>query len=194
MPMSRLPLTLAAAAALCFSAGCSKKGMHKEESQQPMPASAQSTATPSKVDQRCPMSVPGTQLQTQDTSDGVALMFTTSDTSQVSDLQTRARRMLDEQSKRTSAAETPLDLAQEQDLGDASTEEQSGRDDSGTGGGGVNGGMAGAPTVPSKAVATDTPQGITITYSAMDEMQKRQLIDEVHETARQMQGGHCPGM
>ncbi|MFP2897392.1 hypothetical protein [Corallococcus sp. 4LFB] len=192
MPMSRLPLTLAAAAALCFSAGCSKKGMHKEESQQSMPASAQSTAAPSKVDQRCPMSVPGTQLQTQDTPDGVALMFTTSDTSQVSDLQTRARRMLDAQSKRTSA-ETPLDLAQEEDLGDTSLEEQGGLDESGTGGGG-NRDMAGAPTVPSRAIATDTPQGITITYSALDEMQKRQLIDEVHETARQMKGGHCPGM
>ncbi|RKG74553.1 hypothetical protein D7W79_22540 [Corallococcus exercitus] len=169
--------------------------MHKEESKQPMPASAQSTAMPSTADQRCPMSVPGTQVQTQDTSDGVALMFTTSDTAQVSDLQTRARRMLDEQSKRTSAVETPLDLAQEQDLGDASTEEQSGRDESGTGGGGGNRSMmAGAPTVPAKAVATDTPEGITITYSAQDEMQKRQLIDEVHETARQMKGGHCPGM
>ncbi|NOK16190.1 hypothetical protein [Corallococcus carmarthensis] len=190
--MSRLTLTLAAATALCFSAGCSKKGMHKEESKQPMPSSAQSTAMSSGVDQRCPMSVPGAQVQTQDTSDGVSLMFTTSDPSQVSDLQTRARRMLDAQSKATSS-ETAMDMAQQEDLGDSSTEEQSGLDESGTGGGG-NKGMAGAPTVPSKAVATDTPEGITITYSAMDEMQKRQLIDEVHETARQLKGGHCPGM
>ena len=192
MPMSRLSLTLAAAAALCFSAGCSKKGMHKEESTQPMSAAAPSTAMPSARDQRCPMSVPGTQVHTQDTSDGVALMFTTSDPSQVSDLQTRARRMLDEQSKRTNA-ESATDLANEEDLGDSSTELQSGRDDSGTGGGGSKG-MAGAPTVPSTAVAQDMPNGVTITYSAQDEMQKRQLIDEVHETARQLQGGHCPGM
>ncbi|WP_375754284.1 hypothetical protein [Corallococcus exercitus] len=190
--MSRLSLTLAAAAALCFSAGCSKKGMHKEESKQPMPGSAQSTAMPASTDQRCPMSVPGTQVQTQDTSDGVALMFTTSDPSQVADLQTRARRMLDEQSMRTSA-ETPMDLAQEEDLGDTSLEMQDGLDESGTGGGGDQG-MAGAPTVPAKAVATDTPEGVTITYSAQNHMQKRQLIDEVHETARQLKGGHCPGM
>ncbi|WP_147468353.1 hypothetical protein [Corallococcus interemptor] len=185
--MSRLPLTLAAAAALCFSAGCSKKEMHKQESKQPLPASAQSSA-----DQRCPMSVPGTQVQTQDTSDGVALMFTTSDPSQVSDLQTRARRMLDEQSK-SANAQTPLDLAQEEDLGDSPTEIQSGRDEVGTGGGGEQG-IAGAPMVPARVVATDTPNGITLTYSAQDTMQKRQLIDEVHETARQLKGGHCPGM
>ncbi|NNC19855.1 hypothetical protein HJC22_29475 [Corallococcus exiguus] len=189
MPMSRLPLMLAATTALCFSAGCSKKGMHKEESKEPMSATAMS----STGDQRCPMSVPGAQVQTQDTSDGVALMFTTSDPSQVSDLQMRARRMLNEQSKRTASAETPLDLAQEEDLGDSATEMQDGRDDSGTGGGGDQG-MAGAPSVPSKAVATDTPEGITITYSAQDHMQQRQLIDEVHETARQLKGGNCPGM
>ena len=188
MPMSRLPLTLGGAAALCFSAGCSKKEMHKKDSKQPLPASAQSSA-----DQRCPMSVPGTQVQTQDTSDGVALMFTTSDPSQVPDLQTRARRMLTEQSK-TTRAETPLDLAQEEDLGDSSTEIQSGRDESGTGGGGDEQGIAGAPMVPARVVATDTPNGITLTYSAQDTMQKRQLIDEVHETARQLKGGHCPGM
>ncbi|RKI72328.1 hypothetical protein D7X55_07645 [Corallococcus sp. AB049A] len=187
MPMSRLPLTLAAAAALCFSAGCSKKEMHKQESKQPLPASAQSSA-----DQRCPMSVPGTQVQTQDTSDGVALMFTTSDPTQVTDLQARARRMLTEQSKRTGAA-TPLDLAQEEDLGDSPTEIQDGLDESGTGGGGDQG-IAGAPMVPARVVATDTPNGITLTYSAQDTMQKRQLIDEVHETARQLKGGHCPGM
>ncbi|MBN8233415.1 hypothetical protein JYK02_38445 [Corallococcus macrosporus] len=192
MPMFRLPLTLAAAAALCFSAGCSKKGMHKEESKHPLPGSAQSAAMPASTDQRCPMSVPGTQVQTQDTSDGVALMFTTSDPAQVADLQTRARRMLDEQGRRTSS-ETAMDLAQEEDLGDTSMEVQDGSDESGTGGGGGQG-SAGAPTVPSKAIATDTPQGITITYSAQDQMQKRQLIDEVHETARQMKGGHCPGM
>ncbi|MGE6758221.1 hypothetical protein ACQKGO_09435 [Corallococcus interemptor] len=185
--MSRLPLTLAAAAALCFSAGCSKKEMHKKESKQPLPASARSSADP-----RCPMFVPGTQVQTQDTSDGVALMFTTSDLSQVTDLQARARRMLNEQSKATSA-QTPLDLAQEEDLGDSPTEIQSGRDESGTGGGGEQG-MAGVPMVPAKVVATDTPNGITLTYSAQDPMQKRQLIDEVHETARQLKGGHCPGM
>ncbi|MBN9682737.1 MULTISPECIES: hypothetical protein [unclassified Corallococcus] len=189
MPMSRLPLMLAATAALCFSAGCSKKGMHKEDSKGPMSATEMS----STGDQRCPMSVPGAQVHTQDTSDGVALVFTTSDPSQVSDLQTRARRLLDEQSKRTNSAETPLDLAQEEDLGDTPTEIQSGRDESGTGGAG-NQGMAGAPSVLSTVVATDTPEGITVTYSAQDHMQKRQLIDEVHETARQMQGGHCPGM
>ncbi|NOJ95177.1 hypothetical protein D7W82_15250 [Corallococcus sp. CA049B] len=188
MPMSRLPLMLAATAALCFSAGCSKKGMHKEESKQPMSATEMS----STGDQRCPMSVPGAQVHTQDTSNGVALMFTTSDPSQVADLQTRARRLLNEQAKRTNA-ERPMDLAQAEDLGDSPTEIQSGRDESGTGGGG-NQGMAGAPTVLSTVVAQDTPEGITITYSAQDPMQKRQLIDEVHETARQMQGGHCPGL
>ncbi|RKH71143.1 hypothetical protein D7W81_08090 [Corallococcus aberystwythensis] len=163
--------------------------MHKEESKQPM---SSSTAMSASADQRCPMSVPGTQVQTQDTSDGVSLMFTTSDPSQVADLQTRARRMLNEQSQRTNA-QTPMDLAQEEDLGDSPTEIQDGLDDSGTGGGGTQG-MAGAPSVLSKAVATDTPEGITITYSAQNEMQKRQLIDEVHETARQLKGGHCPGM
>ncbi|AFE07068.1 hypothetical protein COCOR_06696 [Corallococcus coralloides DSM 2259] len=188
MPMSRLPLMLAATAALCFSAGCSKKGMNKAESKEPMSATAMS----STGDQRCPMSVPGAQVQTQDTSDGVALMFTTTDPSQVSDLQARARRLLKEQSQGASE-ETPMGMARAEDLGDSSTEIQDGLDESATGGGGAQG-MAGAPTVPAKAVATDTPQGITITYSAQDQMQKRQLIDEVHETARQLKGGLCPGM
>ncbi|MBZ4330340.1 hypothetical protein NR800_21570 [Corallococcus interemptor] len=192
MPTSRLPLTLAAAAALCFSAGCSKKGMHKEESQQPLPASAQSAATPATTDPRCPMSVPGTQVHTKDTPNGVSMMFTTSDPSQVGDLQMRARRLLDEQSKRTNS-EPVMNRAQAEDLGDSSTEIQSGLDESGTGGGG-NRDMAGAPTVPAAAVGEDTPDGITITYTAQDPRQTRRLIDEIHETARQMQGGHCPGM
>lgn len=187
MSMSRFSLALAASAALCFSAGCSKQEMHKSESPQATPTPAQAS-----VDQRCPMAVPGAQVRTEDTSDGVALIFTTSDPSQVADLQLRSRRMLDEQAQRT-RSQTPMDLAQEEDLGDSALEEQAGRDESGTGGGGPQD-TAGAPTVPSRAVAQDTQDGITVTYSALDEMQKRQLIDEVQETARQMKGGHCPGM
>ncbi|RKH14406.1 hypothetical protein D7V97_03005 [Corallococcus sp. CA053C] len=185
--MSRLSLALTASATLCFSAGCSKQEMHKSTSHQASSPSAQSS-----VDQRCPMAVPGAQVRTEDTSDGVALIFTTSDPTQVADLQLRSRRMLDEQARRTQG-QTPMDLAQEEDLGDSATEEQAGRDESGTGGGGALD-TAGAPTVPSRAVAQDTQDGITVTYSAMDTMQKRQLIDEVHETARQLKGGHCPGM
>lgn len=192
MPTSRLPLTLAAAAALCFSVGCSKKGMHKEESTQPIPASARSSATPAQENQRCPMSVPGARVQTQDTADGVALMFTTSEPSQVPDLQTRARWLMEEQARRTNAA-YPMNMARAQDLGNGPMEVQSGLNESGTGGGG-NRAMAGAPSVPSKAEAQDTPNGLTITYSAQDEMQKGQLINEVNETARQLQGGNCPGM
>ena len=189
MPMPRLSLVLTASAALCLSAGCSKQEMHKSESRQAIPPPAQR----SSVDQRCPMSVPGAQVRTEDTSDGVALIFTTSDPSQVADLQLRSRRMLDEQARRTQG-QTPMDLAQEEDLGDGAMEEQSGRDESGTGGGGGALDTAGAPTVPSRAVAQETEDGITVTYSAMDTMQKRQLVDEVHETARQLKGGHCPGM
>jgi hypothetical protein len=187
MPTSRLTLTLAAVAALCFTAGCSKKGMHKESSTKPLPATAMSSG-----DSRCPMSIPGTQVQTQDTSGGVALMFTTSDPSRVSDLQASTRHMVDAQSK-ASQSESATDLANAEDLGISDTEEMDGRDDTGTGGGG-NLGTAGAPTVPSKAVATDTPDGITVTYIAQNEMQKRELIDQVQETARQLKRGHCPGM
>lgn len=190
MPMSRLSLTLAASVALCFTAGCSKKGMTKSDSGQSTPPSTQSTAMAPQGNPRCPMSVPGTQVRTQTTSDGVALMFSTTDPSQVSDLQARTRRMLDAQSK---SSETPMDLAKEEDLGDSAVEEQAGRDESGTGGAGYKG-KAGAPTVPSKAVAQDTPEGITIIYSAEDEMQKRQLVDEVNATAHKMKSGHCPGM
>ena len=157
-----------------------------------MSASAPSTATPSSMDKRCPMSVPGAQVHAQDTADGVVLNFTTSDPSQVPDLQTRARRMLKEQANRSNA-ESATDMANARDLGDTSTEIQAGRDDAGTGGAG-NKGTAGAPTVPAKAVAQDTPNGITITYSAQNQMQKRHLFDEVHETARKLQGGYCPGL
>ncbi|TSC25195.1 hypothetical protein [Corallococcus sp. Z5C101001] len=190
--MSRLSLTLAASVALCFTAGCSKKGMYKSDSGQSAPPSGQSTAMTSQGNPRCPMSVPGTQVSTQTTSDGVALIFSTTDPSQVSDLQSRTRRMLDAQSKSTNA-ETPMDLAKEEDLGDSAVEEQAGRDESGTGGAGYKA-KAGAPTVPSKAEAQDTPEGITIIYSAQDQMQKRQLVDEVNATAHQMKNGHCPGM
>ncbi|RKH18759.1 hypothetical protein D7Y13_05855 [Corallococcus praedator] len=181
--MSRLSLALAASAALCFSAGCSKQGMHKSESKQ---------ATSSSKDPNCPMSVPGAQVSTQETSDGVALIFTTSDPSQVTDLQMRGRKMMVAQAQHAQS-ETPMDMAQAEDLGVSSTEEMDGVDDTGTGGGGSKG-SAGAPTVPSRAMVQDTANGLTVTYSADDGMQKRELIDQVNETARQMKGGHCPGM
>lgn len=188
MPMSRLSLTLAAATALCFSAGCSKKEMHKQQSTQPMSASTM----PTTMDPRCPMSVPGTQVQAQDTDEGVVLSFTTSDPTKVPDLQMRARRMLKEQVNR-SEAESATDMANARDLGDQSTEIQAGRNNAGTGGAG-NKGTAGAPTVASTAVAQDTPNGITITYTAQDEMQRRHLFDEVHNTANKLKKGYCPGL
>ncbi|RYZ43082.1 MAG: hypothetical protein EOO71_04950 [Myxococcaceae bacterium] len=185
--MSRLSLALAASTALCFTAGCSKQGMHKSESKKAIPSSA----TASK-DQSCPMSVPGTQVRTQETSDGVALIFTTSDPSQVTDLQMRGRKMMVEQAQHSSS-QTPMDLAQAEDLGVSSTEEMDGADDTGTGGGGSKG-SAGSPTVPSRAMVQDTANGLTVTYSADDKMQKRELIDQVNATAHQLEKGHCPGM
>ncbi|MCY1035262.1 hypothetical protein OV207_27695 [Corallococcus sp. BB11-1] len=183
--MSRLSLALAASAALCFTAGCSKQGMHKSESTKATSASA-------SADPNCPMSVPGAQVRSQETSDGVALIFTTSDPSQVTDLQMRGRKMMDAQAQ-YARSQTPMDMAQAEDLGISPTEEQDGADDTGTGGGGSKG-SAGAPTVPSRAVVQDTANGLTVTYSADDAMQKRQLIDQVNETARQLEKGSCPGM
>ncbi|RKG75250.1 hypothetical protein [Corallococcus terminator] len=181
--MSRLSLALAASAALCFTAGCSKQGMHKSES---------TKATSASKDPSCPMAVPGAQVRSQETSDGVALIFTTSDPSQVTDLQMRGRKMMVEQAQ-YARSQTPMDLAQAEDLGVSATEEQDGMDDTGTGGGGSKG-SAGAPTVPSRAMVQDTANGLTVTYSADNGMQKRELIDQVNATAHQLEKGHCPGM
>ncbi|MCY1043670.1 hypothetical protein OV208_20290 [Corallococcus sp. bb12-1] len=186
--MSRLSLALAASAALCFTAGCSKQGMHKSESTKATSASAQSASK----DSSCPMAVPGAQVRSQETSDGVALIFTTSDPSQVTDLQMRGRKMMATQAQ-YARSQTPMDLAQAEDLGVSATEEQDGMDDTGTGGGGSKG-SAGAPTVPSRAMVQDTANGLTVTYSADDKMQKRELIDQVNSTAHQLEKGHCPGM
>ncbi|NTX33563.1 hypothetical protein HUA74_01525 [Myxococcus sp. CA051A] len=221
MHLSRLPSILAVSAALCFSVGCSKRGSQSEgaepqASTQPPPAQPPPPATAEAVppdmgpqppppgdehhgkhhkgvsEPNCPMSVSGAMARAQDVPEGVALIISTPEPTQVAELQQRSRAMLHEQAESTQRAqqETPMQEAQREDLGDSPLEEQDGLDDTGMGGSG----MAGAPTMPSSASVQDTPDGVIIVYTAMDPSKQKQLSSEVHKTADQMKPGKCPGM
>ncbi|WP_163865236.1 hypothetical protein [Myxococcus eversor] len=221
MHLSRLPSILAVSAALCFSIGCSKRGSQSQgaepqASTQPPPEAPPPPATAAAVPPdmgpqppppdgkhhdkhhksasaaNCPMSVSGAVARAQDVPEGVALIISTPEPTQVAELQQRSRAMLHEQAESTQRAqqETPMQEAQHEDLGDSPLEEQDGLDDTGMGGSG----MAGAPTMPSSASVQDTPDGVVIVYTAMDPKKQKQLSGEVHKTADQMQPGKCPGM
>ncbi|MCE9667541.1 hypothetical protein LY474_06905 [Myxococcus stipitatus] len=229
MRLLRLPSILAVSAALCVSAGCSKKGDQSKGAQataQPQGTSSpssttaqpQGTSSPSSTtaqapppeqatqggkhhkkhhaqsveDENCPMKVPGAQARAQDVPEGVALIISTPDSTQVADLQQRSRRMLNQQAASTQRVqhEPPIEEAQREDLGDSPLEEQLGSDESGRGGGG----LAGAPTMPSSAHIQDTPEGVVIVYTAQDPKHQEQLNKEVHHTADEMKPGICPGV
>ncbi|WP_408889512.1 hypothetical protein ACJ2CR_38295 [Myxococcus faecalis] len=216
MQLFRLPSILAVSAALCFSVGCSKRGSQSQGAEpqastqppappQPPPSMAQGAPPPDDAhgkhhgkhhkgvsEANCPMAVPGAVARAEDVPEGVALVLSTPEPTQVAELQQRSRRMLHEQAASTQRAQetSVLDEVQREDLGDSDTEEQYGRDDSGTGGAG----MAGAPTMPSSASVQDTPDGVVIVYTAMDPSQQQQLSSEVHQTANEMKPGQCPGM
>ncbi|MCP3103334.1 hypothetical protein LZ198_31075 [Myxococcus sp. K15C18031901] len=217
MRLFRLPSILAISAALCMGVGCAKRGTQPENAtvnnqpqgtSEPVSTSAESSKpeqsgkevepphkkghAESVADVDCPMKVPGAQARAQDVPEGVALIISTADESQVADLQQRSRRMLNQQAASTQRVqnEPPIEEAAREDLGDSPLEEQLGDDTSGRGGGG----LAGAPTMPSSAHIKDTPEGVVIVYTAQDPKHQKQLNKEVHQTADEMKPGICPGV
>ncbi|WP_246357007.1 hypothetical protein [Pyxidicoccus fallax] len=185
---SRLPLTLAALAALASVAGCSKsattsqgEGQSTAQQEQAPPERTGEMPPPrAEIERDCPMTVPGAQARAEDTREGVAIAFTTSEQDQVVELRQRARNMMQRQAEHGVSGRRGL-------------EQPPGVDYSGIGGGGLPG-SAGAPSVQSYTRVDDTPDGVTISYKAVKDSERERLRTEVHQTAGMMQPGVCPGM
>ena len=183
---SRLPLVLAALVSLAAVVGCSKsattsQGEGTSTPQQAPPEQAGEQPPPrAEMERDCPMTVPGALARAEDTPDGVALVFTTSEMDQVENLRQRGRNMMQRQAEHGVSGRRGL-------------EQPPGIDYSAIGGSGLPG-SAGAPSVPTYARVEDTPQGVTIAYKAVDPSDQERLRAEIHETAGKLTPGQCPGM
>lgn len=186
---SRLPAALAAAAALCFAAGCSKSATTSQQ----YPPGTEPVSTPETPEQQtgqpppraelekdCPMTVPGAEAKAVDTAEGVALNFTTTEPDQVANLRDRGRNMIARQQEHGVSGKRGL-------------EQPPGIEYQGEGGSGLAG-SAGAPSVPAYARVEDIPDGVSITYRATDPSKQTELSQEVHENAEYLKPGLCPGM
>lgn len=196
MSSSRRSCVLAVLTTLALLAGCSKnattsqgKGQSTAQ-QQPAASSTAEQAPPgptseeiparAEMERDCPMKVPGAQARAEDRPEGVALIFVTSEEDQVAELQQRSRNMMQRQQEHGTSGRRGLD-------------QPPGVDYQAMGGSGLPG-SAGAPSVDSSARLEDTPQGVTIVYRALNPSDQERLRAEIHETARQMSPGQCPGM
>jgi hypothetical protein len=188
---SRLPAALAVVAALSFAAGCSSSKSAKTSNEYPKgtepvstpAAPAEQTGQPpprAELEKDCPMTVPGAQAQAQDTAEGVAIHFTTTEQAQVANLRDRGRNMLQRQQERGVTGKRGL-------------AQPPGVEYQGEGGSGLAG-SAGAPSVPAYARVEDIPNGVSITYKAKEPSQQGELSSEVHRNAEYLQPGLCPGM
>lgn len=186
---SRLPAALAVTATLCFAAGCSKSATTSQQyppgtqpvstAEHPEPQSGQPPAR-AELEKDCPMTVPGAEAKAEDTAQGVALAFTTTEPDQVDNLRERGRRMIQRQQEHGVSGKRGL-------------EQPPGIEYKGEGGGGLAG-SAGAPSVQSYARVEDIPNGVSITYRAVDPSMQDRLSEEVHQNAESLQPGLCPGM
>ena len=116
----------------------------------------------------CPMRVPGTQVSTTETPDGVAIVFTTS--GDVAELRARARKM-------ASMHEHMMSGGGEMDSG-----------------GMMGSGKMMMTMVPSKARAEDIDGGVRIVITPNDPAQLAALRDHVRRHVEQMKSGECPMM
>lgn len=132
------------------------------------PAPAQTTQQPGGG-AMCPMMMTaGTQVATSDTSDGVAIAFTT--TGDVADLRARVRRMADMHNQ------------------------MAGAKGKGMQGGGMQGGGKGMRMVPSRASVEDVPGGARLVLVPTDPSQLGALRQQARMHAEMMQQGRCPMM
>ncbi|WP_241758591.1 hypothetical protein [Pyxidicoccus parkwayensis] len=186
---SRLPAALALSAALSFAAACSKNATTSQQ----YPPGTQPVSTPTQpqeqtgqpparaeIEKDCPMTVPGAQAMAQDTAEGVAINFITTEPDQVANLRDRGRNMIQRQQEHGVSGKRGL-------------EQPPGVEYKGMGGGGLAG-SAGAPSVPAYARVEDIPNGVSITYRATDPEKQAELSAEVHENAESLKPGLCPGM
>lgn len=170
--------------------GCASK-----QQTAPTPTTATAAAQPApqpRSSKMCPMMVDPatTQVTTSDTSDGVAIAFTT--TADVNELRTRVRHMADMHNQMVGmrAGETG-------------------------GGGGMQGGMQGGmgmhegmqsgrmpahehvmrkPIVASRATAEDIPGGARIVLVPVEPSELTALRQDARMRAEMMQSGQCPMM
>lgn len=135
----------------------------------------------------CPMHVPGTQVSVEDTSDGVAKVFTT--TGDVTELRRRVHQM----------AERHEQMSKDHPMGPG-----------GAGPGGMGPGMGAGPgpgmgaghmgdhkhmmahAVPSTARAEDIDRGARLNLTPKDPTKLAELRAHVRERAAHMASGQCP--
>jgi len=119
----------------------------------------------------CPMMNAGTQVATSDTSDGVAIVFTT--TGDVADLRARVRHMADMHNQMAGAKGKGMQGGGMQDSGK---------------------GMMGMQMVPSRASVEDVPGGARLVLVPTDPSQLGALRQQARMHAEMMQKGQCPMM
>ena len=121
-----------------------------------------------------PMNAAGTQIAVSNTSDGVAIMFTT--TGDVADLRARVRQMADMRNEMAGAKGKGMQ-------GDGLQR--------GMQGGGMGVGMN---MIPSRAWVEDVPNGARLVLVPMDPSQLAALRQQARAQAEMMQRGQCPMM
>lgn len=127
----------------------------------------------------CPMMNAGTQVATSDTSDRVAIVFTT--TGDVADLRARVRHMADMHNQMAGAKDM----------------QGGGMQGGGMQGSGMQGsgkGMMGMQMVPSRASVEDVPGGARLVLVPTDPSQLGALRQQARMHAEMMQQGQCPMM
>ena len=151
-------------------------------SKQPPPAATASAAPPTAAQppaggEMCPMMPPaGTQIVATDTSDGIAIAFTT--TGDVAGLRAHVRRMAEMLAKmgETDHGCTAMGSGERMGSGD------------------MHGRMMGGPMVPSRATVEDIPGGARLVLVPNDPAQVAALREHVRSHVAMMQQGKCPMM
>jgi hypothetical protein len=134
---------------------------------------AQETA----ADTRCPLALPGAQVASEVTSDGVALVFRVAG-GDPTDLRDRVQRMAD----RHNAAQVPGD-------GVAGKDQKGGMTSGATGQGSDMHG--GAKSVPSRAVVEETAGGARIIFTPADPAQIGLLREQIRVHGKEMATTGC---
>lgn len=172
----------------------------------------------------CPAAVPGTAVRTENTADGVAMIFTNDDPAKVAQLQSSANQMAQSLAARapageggevrtgmpsdegeTMAPETPpqggpgaMDGTMQGDTGDTTGSPGTGMPPGAGGppyGPGMHHRMQGWENLPpSQIEATSIENGARVEFRPVDPTHLDQLRAEVQRHAQAMQSGTCPMM
>jgi hypothetical protein len=191
---------------LALAAGCSHHKPPAEPAVNTQPPGA--TEPVAREDGGCPIkNVPGMSVSTEDTSDGVAIVFTT--TGDVADLQQRVHQLaaMHEQRGETGPTSVPVEESRKPPV----KEGPSGVGANGRAskdGGPITGAGAEAeqqgelvkpvpgahamPTTMSRATVEDVPNGARLIITPVDPRQVETVRDRAKLDAQAMQGGVCP--